>query len=238
MKKFISLAIIAGISLLISGAGLRAGASAYAQPQLLTGILNKMRKANQDLKSLKAEIVQEKTNSQIGVTDTTLGQLIYKPGAGKSKQKLRIDYTKPSHDVLSVDGDSYIYYQPRIKQAIKGLASKVSKGKQDGLAQILAIVLSGSLESASGEYESNIVGDEMVNGIKTSLLRAIPKSNKQFTRIDIWISQQTWIPVRFSATERNGDVTMFTFKDMQLNATLPNNAFNLDLPHGTEIVKN
>src|SRR5262245_36058342 len=236
MKKVISLAIIAGILLLLAGAERRAGAN--TQPQLLTGILNKMRKANHELKSLKAEIVQEKTNTQIGVTDTTFGQLLYKPSAGKSNRKLRIDYTKPSQDILAVDGDNFVYYQPRIKQAFKGLTSRVSKGKQDGLAQILAIVLSGSFESASGEYDLSIIGDEVVNGIMTSVLRAVPKSNKQFTRIDIWISQQNSIPVRFSATERNGDVTAFTFKNMQLNANVPNNAFNLDLPRGTEILKN
>ena len=236
MKRFISLAIIAGILLLLTGADNRAGAN--AQPQLLTGILNKMRKANQDLKSLKAEIVQEKTNTQIGVTDTTYGQLLYKPGAGNSNRKLRIDYTKPSHDILAVDGDKYVFYQPRIKQAFQGLTSKISKGKQDGLAQILAIVLSGSLGSASGEYELSMVKDEMVNGIMTSMLRAIPKSNKQFTSIDIWISQQSSIPVRFSATERNGDLTVFTFKNMDLNTNVSDNAFKLNLPRGTEILKN
>jgi hypothetical protein len=51
MKKLISLAIIAGISLLI--AGVDRSASANTQAQLLTGILNKMEKAHQDLKSLK-----------------------------------------------------------------------------------------------------------------------------------------------------------------------------------------
>src|SRR5262245_20145141 len=235
MKKVISLAIIAGILLLLAGAERRAGAN--TQPQLLTGILNKMRKANHELKSLKAEIVQEKTNTQIGVTDTTFGQLLYKPGAVKSNRKLRIDYTKPSQDILAVDGDNFVFYQPRIKQAIKGITSRVSKGKQDGLAQILSAVLSGSLESASGEFESNLVKEENVNGIMASVLRAIPKSNIQYKSIDIWISQQTWIPVRFSATERNGDVTVFTFKNMQVNATVPDNAFNLKLPSGTEILK-
>jgi len=237
MKRFISLAVIAGITLLLAGADRRAGAN--AQPQLLTGILNKMRNANQNLKSLKAEIVQEKINNQIGITDTTYGQLLYKPDPSKSNRRLRINYTKPSQDILAVDGDNFVFYQPRIKQAIKGFTSKVSKGKQDGLAQVLAIVLSGSLESASGEYDLSIVkDDEKVNGIVTSLMRAIPKSNKQFTSIDIWISQQNWIPVRFSATERNGDVTVFTFKNMQVNADLPNSAFNLKLPSGTEILKN
>ena len=71
----------------------------------------------------------------------------------------------------------------------------------------------------------------------TSMLRLTPKSNDQFNGIDIWVSQQSWIPVRLSVTERNSDVTVVTFKNPQLNANVPNNAFALDLPGGTKIVK-
>ena len=235
MKKLISLAIMAGISLLI--AGVDRSASANAQAQLLTGILNKMEKAHQDLKSLKAEMVLERTNTQIGVTDSEFGQLLYKPGPQKSKQKLRIDYTKPSKDVLAVDGDNFVFYQPRIKQAFKGMASKYSKGKQGGLAQVITIALDGSLKSASGKYNIGFVKDEMVEGVMTSVLRLTPKSNDQFTSFDIWVNQQSGFPVRFSGTERNGDQTMVTLKNLQLNTNVPNNAFALDLPSGTKIVK-
>lgn len=235
MKKLMSLAIIAGISILLADA--KPSVSANTQPQILTGILNKMEKANQDLKSLKAEMVLEKTNTQIGVTDSEYGQLIYKPGTPKSKQKLRIDYTKPSKDILAVDGDSYTYYQPRINQAFKGIASKISKGKQSGLAQFITIGLSGSLKSASGKYNISFVKDETVEGMTTSMLRLTPKSDDQFNSIDIWVSQQSWIPVRLSVTERNSDVTVVTFKNPQLNANVPNDAFSLNLPGGTKIVK-
>ena len=234
MKRFISLAIIAGISLLLAGADRRAGVN--AQPQLLTGILNKMEKANQDLKSLKAELVLVRTNTQIDVTETTYGQLIYKPGTKKSKQKLRIDYTKPSKDILAVDGDNYVFYQPRINQAIKGLASKISKGKQDGLAQIINTVLNGSLKSESDKYSIIPGKDEMVNGFMTSVLRLTPKTKEQFTSIDIWVNQQNWIPVQVHATERNGDLTKITLKNQQLNVDVPNNAFSLNLPKGTAIL--
>ncbi|HEX2489628.1 MAG TPA: outer membrane lipoprotein carrier protein LolA [Blastocatellia bacterium] len=235
MKKLISLAIMAGISLLI--AGVDRSASANTQDQLLTGILNKMEKAHQDLKSLKAEMVLERTNTQIGVTDSEFGQLLYKPGPQKSKQKLRIDYTKPSKDVLAVDGDNFVFYQPRIKQALKGMASKYSKGRQGGLAQFITIALDGSLKSASGKYNIGFVKDEMVEGVMTSVLRLTPKSNDQFTSFDIWVNQQSGFPVRFSGTERNGDLTMVTLKNLQLNTNVPNNAFALDLPSGTKIVK-
>jgi len=234
MKKLISLVVIAGISLLLAGAD-RSG-SANAQPQILTGILNKMEKAHQDLKSLKAEMVLEKTNTQIGVTDSEYGQLLYKPGATKSKQKLRIDYTKPSKDILAVDGDNFVFYQPRINQAFKGLASKYSKGKQGGLAQFITIALDGSLKSASGKYNISFVKDEMVDGTMTSMLRLTPKSNDQFTSFDIWINQNGF-PVRFCGTERNGDLMMVTLKNLQLNMNVPNDAFALELPAGAKIVK-
>jgi outer membrane lipoprotein-sorting protein len=235
MNKLMSLAIIAGIFLSLAEAG--PSASANAQATILTGILNKMEKANQELKSLKAEIVLEKTNNQIGVTDSEFGQLIYKPGTTKSKQKLRIDYTKPSKDILAVDGDNYVYYQPRINQAFKGLASKISKGKESGLAQFITIGLNGSLKSASGKYNISFVKDETIEGMTTSILRLTPKSAEQFTSIDVWVSQQSWIPVRLSVTERNSDVTVVTFKNPQLNANVPNDAFSVNLPGGTKIVK-
>ena len=77
----------------------------------------------------------------------------------------------------------------------------------------------------------------MIEGVMTSVLRLTPKSNDQFTSFDIWVNQQNGFPVRFSGTERNGDLTMVTLKNLQLNTNVPNNAFALDLPSGTKIVK-
>jgi len=234
MKRFMSLAIIVAMSLLFAGADRRADAN--TQPQLLTGILNKMEKAHQDLKSLKAEMVLQKTNTQIGVTDSEYGQLLYKPGAAKSKQKLRIEYTKPSKDIAVVDGDNFTFYQPRINQAFKGLASRLSKGKQGGFTQFITIGLNGSLKSTSGKYNVSFVKDEAVNGVMTSVLRLTPKSNDQFTSIEIWVNQQSSFPVQFRGTERNGDLTMVTLKNLQLNANVPDSAFAVNLPKGTKIV--
>jgi outer membrane lipoprotein-sorting protein len=229
-----TLAIIAGMSILLVGAARRVDAN--SQPQLLTGILNKMEKAHQDLKSLKAELVLQKTNTQIGITDNEFGQLLYKPGAGKAKQKLRIDYTKPSKDVIAVDGDNFTFYQPRINQAFKGLASKLSKGRQGGFAQFIAIGLSGSLRSASSKYQVSFVKDETVSGVMTSLLRLTPQSSDQFATIDVWVNQQNWLPMQWKVTERNGDLTVVTLRNLQLNANLPDSAFAVNLPSGTKIV--
>ena len=123
MKKVVTLAILLGMFLALTGA---ARLDANAKPQLLTGILNKMEIAHKQMKSLKAELIQQKTNPQIGSTDTDYGVVLYKPGAGKEKGKLRIDYTRPSKDIVSVVGESVTFYQPRINQVFKGALNKLS----------------------------------------------------------------------------------------------------------------
>lgn len=234
MKRIVSLAIIVGMVITLAAANHRADAN--PTPQILTGILNKMEKAHQELKSLKAEMILQKTNSQINITDTEYAALMFKPSAGKGKQRLRIDYTKPSKNIVSVEGDNFTFYQPRINQALKGVASKLAKGKQSGFAQFITIGLSGSLKSSSGKYTTSFVQDEMVNGVMTSVLRLTPKTSDQFTNIDLWINQQNWLPVQFKGVERNGDYTFVTFKNVQLNANIPDSAFAVNLPSGTKIV--
>src|SRR5262245_54610156 len=160
MKKIVPLAIIVGIMLIFTGANRRADAN--PTPQLLSGILNKMEKANQELKSLRAELIQQKTNPQINITDTTYGTLIYKPAAARDKGQERIDYTRPSKDIFALVGENVTFYQPRINQVYKNTLAKASKGKVNGMSQLVG--LDGSLKSLNGTYGIEYVKDETING--------------------------------------------------------------------------
>ncbi|MFM8392931.1 MAG: LolA family protein [Acidobacteriota bacterium] len=202
--------------------------------QMLTGILNKMEKAHQELKSLRAELSQQKTNSQIGITDNEYGSLIYKPSAGRAKGKLRIDYTRPSKDTIALVGDNVIFYQPRINQVFKSTLAKAAKGKVGGFSQLIG--LDGSIKSMASSYNIEFLKDETINGQKTTLLRLTPKSAGQFTAIDIWVNQQNWIPAQWKLVERNGDFTIVSLKNVQLNTPIPDAAFNVAIPSGVKVV--
>lgn len=232
MRKFLVILAVAGMLILLGGAD--RSADANTKPQLLTGILNKMEKANQEMKSLKAEMIQQKTNSQIGITDTEYGILLYKPAEGKTKGKFRIDYTKPTTNVVSVIGDSFTFYQPRLNQALKSTLAKASKGRTGGYAQLVGI--DGSVKALANNYNFDFVRDEMLNGQMTTVLRLTPKSGGQFASVELWVSQQLGLPVQQKFFERNGDYTIVTLKNMQLNANIPDSAFNVNIPSGTKIV--
>jgi outer membrane lipoprotein-sorting protein len=231
MRKFLTLTVIAGLLMLLGGVDRRADAT----PQLLTGILNKMEKAHQDLKSLKAELIQQKTNSQIGITDKEFGALIYKPADGKSRGKLRVDYVRPSKDIISLIGENLTYYQPRINQVYKTTLAKASKGKVSGYAQLVG--LDGSLKSQTNNYNIEMVKlDEAVNGQMTAVLRLTPRNGNQIGVIEVWVNQQTWLPAQWKLVERNGDYTIVTLNNVQVNASIPDNAFNVSVPGGTKVV--
>jgi outer membrane lipoprotein-sorting protein len=229
MKKIMTLTLIAGLVLTLVGA--QSVLDVKASPQILTGILNKMENAHKQMKNLKAELVQEKVNPQIGSKDSDYGMLIYKPGVGKEKGKLRIDYTKPGVKTLSVIGENYTFYEPKLNQALKSTVSKATKGKT--AANLVG--LDGSLKALINNYNMEIAGDASVNGQMTSILRLIPKTRSDFTSIDIWVSQ-SGLPVQWKMVERNGDYTVITLKNTQINTNIADSAFVVNLPGGTKIL--
>lgn len=232
MKKILTILAIAGMLISLSGIGKRVDAN--TKPQLLTGILNKMEKAHQEMKSLKAELVQQKTNTQLGITDTEFGMLLYKPRAGSTKGKFRIDYSKPSPNIVSIVGENFVFYQPRLNQALKMPVAKAAKGRTGGYAQLVGLDV--SVKSLAANYNFEYVKEETLNGQPTTVLRLTPKSGGQFASIEIWVHNQISLPIQHKFVERNGDYTIVTLKNIQLNSNIPDTAFNVNIPSGTKIV--
>lgn len=229
MKKIVTLALIVGLTLAV--AGTIQVANAETSPQILTGILNKMETAHKQMKSLKAELIQEKINPQIGSKDSDYGTVIYKPAAGKDKGKLRIDYTKPGIKSLSVIGENFTFYEPKLNQAMKSTVNKATKGK----AGANLVGLDGSLKALLNNYNIDYVGDAAVNGQSTTILRLLPKNHGDYNSIDIWVAQ-SGLPVQWKMVERNGDYTVITLKNTQINMNIADSAFVISLPGGTKVI--
>ncbi|MBS1786755.1 MAG: outer membrane lipoprotein carrier protein LolA [Acidobacteria bacterium] len=229
MKRIVTMALIAGLALAV--AGTIPAVNAETSPQILTGILNKMETAHKQMKSLRAELIQEKINPQIGSKDSDYGTVIYKPAAGKDKGKLRIDYTKPGIKSLSVIGENFTFYEPKLNQAMKSTVNKATKGK----AGANLVGLDGSLKALLNNYNIDYVGDATVNGQSTTILRLLPKNRGDYNSIDIWVAQ-SGLPVQWKMVERNGDYTVITLKNTQINMNIADSAFVINLPGGTKII--
>ena len=231
MKRTMILAMSA--ALLISLVGTNRWTDAYASPQLLTGILAKMEKMHKELRSLKAGLVQEKVNAQIGTRDKDFGTLMYKPAVGKAKGKFRIDYTKPTTNTIAVNGDAVLYYQPKLNQALKMTVAKAAKSRVGGYGQILG--LDGSVKSLVDQYNIDFVGDENVDGQGAAHLRLTPKASGGMASIEIWVNNSGF-PLMQKFNERNGDYTVVKLTNLQQNVAINDGDFEVKLPGGVKIV--
>lgn len=212
------------------------GASSVEANGNLNALLQKMEKAHLELKSLKAELKQQKVNPQIGSTDTDYGTLIYKPAVGgaSGKGRMRIDYTRPDTRTVSVVGENFVFYQPRINQVVKTTIAKASKGRTGGYTAIIG--LDGSVKNLAGNYNIQIVKDEAINGQMTTQLHLIPKTPGQMASLDIWVSHQNYLPVQQKFVERNGDYTIVQLINIDTNVKLSDEAFVVKYPSSTVVV--
>lgn len=207
--------------------------SASSASQLLSGILTKMDSARRNLKSLKATLTQKQTNIQIGTVDTDQGTLIYKP-KGDGKGMLRIDYSQPDVRVVSIIGEDFVFYQPRINQILKTKLAKAAQGGTGSYVKLIA--LDSSVKSLMKEYRIEYVNDETIGGQPAAHLCLTPLKGNSLISIDLYVNQQNWLPVQYKFTDRNGDYSVVNLNHLQINLNLTDDSFIVRYPSGTAVV--
>src|SRR5512143_2618478 len=83
----------------------------------LDEVLANMERAARSIKTIEADMHQEKRNMQIGGKEVYAGKIRLQH-AGKTIDRFRIDYSIPAGQVVVVDGNKIILYQPTINQVI------------------------------------------------------------------------------------------------------------------------
>src|ERR671930_558545 len=86
---------------------------------VISAILNKMEHNYKDLRSLRAAISMEKYDAQINSKDKYSGLVIYLPASGRNAN-VRIDWTSPQKETLSVVNGQYLLCRPRLNTCYSG----------------------------------------------------------------------------------------------------------------------
>src|SRR5437762_5937715 len=111
MKKFFSFALVAAL-LVVSTALVSRPAQAQG-PGLVSAILNKMERNRRDLHTLRAAITMQKYNAQLKDFEMSAGEVAYIAGSGRNAN-VRVEWTKPARELLSVLNGKYTLYRPRL----------------------------------------------------------------------------------------------------------------------------
>src|SRR5215204_6580329 len=198
-----------------------------------TEILKRMDQHYKALKSLQADITRETYNSQLDEKDTTSGTISLLPGKGRNFS-LRLDWTKPKNETISVVNGQYVAFNPGIGQAWTGNSESKTLSDKGGNA---LKVMSMSKEEIKANYDVEYLGQENISGgIPTWHLKLTPKTKSNYKFVDLWVDGNG-MPLQGKITQPNNDTDSILLTNLKKNGSINASIFKVNLPKGTKIVK-
>lgn len=199
----------------------------------LPEILKRMDEHQKALTSLKASVMMDKFNSQLGEHDISEGTVQYVPMKGRDAL-VRIDWAKPVQETLAVANGQYILYRPRLKQAIVG-STKNAQGS--GKANNALAFMNMSNEQLKANYARKYMGQETLsNGTQTLHLELTPKTAQNYKSAELWVDGNG-MPIQAKVIETNGDSTTILLSNLQKNVTIDAKQFKISLPKDVTPIK-
>jgi outer membrane lipoprotein-sorting protein len=231
MKKFLT--PILALALLFMALAAIPMHRASAQAGLVSSLYTRMQRNQQTLKSLSADISMDKYNSQIGDSDKFYGTVKYIPVGGKSAF-VRLEWTKPQHEILAVANGAYVLYRPRLNMAYVGTTNSIKSSKDTDVLALLNMS-TAQLKSRFGDLQ-DLRDETLWGGVATTHFKAVPKGGASYNYIEVWIDD-SGMPVQTKMVEKNNDSTTVRLTNVAKNQTLDKGIFELKLDSNVKKVK-
>jgi outer membrane lipoprotein-sorting protein len=201
---------------------------------LVSSVLSRMEKNRQSLKTLRAGISVVKYNSQLGVEDKYSGVVLYMPGAGR-QASVRIDWSSPRREVLTVNNNKYTIFRPALKVAYTGDSRRMGKeNKAGGLMEMMN--MSRQQLEARFQPVKDVREETLWGGVGTIHLTLVPKGNAGYKYAEVWIDG-AGMPVQTKIVEKNDDATTMRLTGLEKNQKIDPSEFDIKLDSSVKIVK-
>lgn len=200
---------------------------------LVSSVLAKLQKNHETLKTLRASIRMQKYDARLRETDDYYGAVLYMPGAGKNAF-VRLEWSKPQHEILGVAYGEYTLYRPRLGEVYKGFTGK--KGPVND-SEILSMLSMSSTELQSRFQPFEEAREESLgDGVTATHLKLIPIKPMSFKYAEVWVDS-TGMPVQTKIVEKNGDATTVRLTNLEKNRKLSPTEFVVKYDPSAKVIK-
>lgn len=230
----------ASVALVVVALGLAAPA-ARGVPRLrrrkvapdLAEILSHMNETSKRLKTLSADLEYTKVTVVVDDKSTERGQLFYRK---ERPPDVLIDFKTPDPKTILMKRNRAEMYLPKINQI-----QEYNLGKHSELVQQFLLLGFGT-DSAELEkaYTLKLTGEEEINGDTTAVVELTPRKENvaaQLAKVQIWISEESWLPVQQKFFEPSGDYVITRYTGVKVNRQLPSSTFEIPAAKGAKRVK-
>ena len=234
MKKIFSLSLVIG--LFLGTLSVCSSTMASGQiPGLASSILKRMDHAKRSLKTMRANISMVKYNAQLRDEDRYQGIVLYIPGAaGSSSAFVRLEWTQPQHEILTVGNGLYSLYRPRLGTVLEGKTGSI-KSQKDGDVLALMNMSAAQLRTRFGDFE-DMREETLWGGVWTQHFKVTPKTAASYKYIELWVDKEG-LPVQTKMVEKNDDSTTVRLLNVEKNQNIPMDMFKQKFDGNVKHVK-
>jgi outer membrane lipoprotein-sorting protein len=220
----------------LCGAASHSAPAAENQSKVPAGegvLLSHMDQVAKRVRSVSANLAYTTVTVLVNDRTTQNGMLYYRKG--RHRPQVLIQFSGPqAKTILFRKGAAEIYY-PKINQ----IQELNLEQHQNVLQQFLLLGFgteSGQLESS---YDLRYLGQKKLGNQTTYLLDLTPLSKElaaHLKKVELWVSDQNWLPVQQQFFEASGDYLIARYTNMKVNHHISPSTFKIQAP-GAERVK-
>ncbi len=216
-----------------------AGACAAEAPQAasssadLEKVLSQMDALAASFKTGEADFVWDQYTKVVNETDTQSGKVYFRRSA--KEIEMAADIAQPAQKYVLYQNSTVRVYEPRIDQVT---VYNTGKNRAE-VESFLVLGFGGRGHDLQKPFEVSFQGYEEAGGVRAAKLSLVPKTAKGkniFERIILWIDPASGISVQQQFVEPQGDYRLAKYSNINLNQSIPADAFRLKTTGRTKVV--
>lgn len=198
----------------------RSGAVA---PPSFKQLLAHMDDAAAQLKTVSAKISYTTVTVLVNDRSTQTGELFFRKG---KSLEVMVRFLKPDLKVILFKHNRAEIYNPKINQIQEYDLDRHA----NMLQQFLLLGFGTPISDLESSYHLKYLGEKQLGQETTEALELTPLEktvSAQLTHVDLWVSEQSWLPVQQEFLEPSGDYLIASYSGMKVNERLKRSDFEI-----------
>jgi len=190
-------------------------------------LMERVRHAQKGIETLQADFVQRQESSMLLEPEVSEGTFSY-----VAPESVRWEYSRPKPISVVIDGQEMTTWYRDLERAER---LKVGRYSNQVLKYLGA---SGSLDSLMEYFRVTVrfpEADDASEPYRIDLKPRYDRVARRLKSMTVWVDHERFLPVGLRYEAADGDVTEYEFRDMKLNAEIPDELFVLEMPAEVEV---
>ncbi len=210
-----------------------AGAGRNKEHLDLAQILSRMNDSAKHLKTISADLEYTKVTVLVNDRSTEAGKMYFR---NPKSPEILIDFNEPDQKVILFKKDKAEIYLPKINQIQEFDLSRHASLVQ----QFLLLGFGTDIKELEKIYNMKYLREENLGGDTTALLELTPRKESvaaQLAKVQLWISEESWLPVQQKFFEAGGDYAIAHYSAVKVNRFIPSSVFQIHAAKGAKHLK-